>query len=117
MTSEVKIITSQVNDVLLIPNRAIRLLDGERVIYILKDQPAETDELNGNSEGRALSLGGQPLANFMVPIPITLGASSDLFSEVLAGDLTVGDQVVLNPELDSGSMTNRGGGIIVEVHP
>jgi len=30
-------------------------------------------------------------------VKITLGASSDMYSEVIAGDLEVGDVIVLNP--------------------
>lgn len=72
MTAAVNIIVSSLEDVLLVPNRAVRLLDGERVVYVL-----ENDEL--------------------VPVTVTLGASSDLYSEVVAGDLEVGDRIVLNP--------------------
>ncbi len=117
MTSAVEIVTSRVDDVLLIPNRAIRLVDGERVVYVLREQPEDSEDVSGNPQGFAFSLGGQPPANSFVPIPITLGASSDLYSEVLAGALNVGDVIVLNPELDSGSQARRGGGITVEIHP
>jgi len=37
MTSAVDIVTSEVDDVLLVPNRAIRLMNGERVIYVLTE--------------------------------------------------------------------------------
>ena len=72
MTAAVNIIVSSIDDVLVVPNRAIRVVDGERVIYILED--------------------GAPQ-----PIPIRLGASSDLYSEVLDGDMAPGDVVILNP--------------------
>ena len=117
MTSEVEIITNRVDDVLLIPNQAIRLLDGERVVYVLREQPEGAEEVNGNSQGVAFSLGGQPPIIDFVPIPITLGASSDLYSEVLAGDISVGDEIILNPELDNLSRVNRSGGISVEINP
>ena len=117
MTSEVEIVTSRVDDVLLIPNRAIRLLNGERVVYVLREQPEGTEKVNGTSQGVAFSLGGQPPTIDFVPISITLGASSDLYSEVLAGDISVGDEVILNPELDNLSTANRGGGITVEINP
>jgi HlyD family secretion protein len=72
MTAAVNIIINQLEDVLQVPNRAVRIVDGERVVYILK---------NGE----------------LVPVPITLGVSSDLNSEVLNSELAAGDQVVLNP--------------------
>lgn len=72
MTAAANIVVNQLQDVLLVPNRAVRLLDGKRVVYILRD--------------------GVPQA-----VPVTLGASSDLDSEVLEGDLKLGDLVILNP--------------------
>lgn len=72
MTAAVNIIVSELEDVLLIPNRAVRFLNGERVVYTLKN--------------------GQ-----LTSVPIVLGASSDVNSELLQGDLQVGDVVVLNP--------------------
>ena len=102
MTAEVKVITSEVENALLVPNRAIRLLDGERVVYVIR-------------ENEILS-GPQQAQNSIVPVPIRLGESSDLYSEVLDGDLEVGDQVILNPPSD-GIGDSRGGGILVEIHP
>ena len=72
MTAAVNIVTDQFEDVLLVPNRAVRLLDGKRVVYVLE---------NGRLE----------------PREITLGASSETMSQVLSGDIQVGDTVVLNP--------------------
>lgn len=72
MTAAVNIIVSELENVLLIPNRAVRFLNGERVVYILQ---------NGE----------------LTPVPVTLGASSDVNSQLLSGDLQVGDQIVLNP--------------------
>jgi HlyD family secretion protein len=72
MTAAVNIVTDQFEDVLLVPNRAVRLLDGKRVVYIMED-------------GR------------LKPIEITLGASSETMSEVLSGEVKVGDLIVLNP--------------------
>jgi HlyD family secretion protein len=71
MTAAVNVVVNQLQDVLQVPNRAVRLVDGNRVVYILKD-----DQL--------------------VPVEIELGASSDLMSEVLSGELQVGD-LTLNP--------------------
>ena len=75
MTAAVNIIVNQLNDVLLVPNRAVRVKDGERVVYILQDN--------------------QPTA-----VVIRLGASSDTMSEVLDSDLQIGDQIILNPPLE-----------------
>jgi HlyD family secretion protein len=75
MTAAVKIIVDQLKDVLLVPNRAVRVKDGKRVVYVLRNDAAES-------------------------IGITLGASSDTDSEVLQGDLKAGDLIVLNPPLE-----------------
>jgi HlyD family secretion protein len=37
MTAAVSVVVDEVNDVLLIPNRAVRLVDGNRVVYVLVD--------------------------------------------------------------------------------
>lgn len=72
MTAAANIIVEQLNDVLMIPNRAVRLVDGKRVVYILRNGVPQSE-------------------------PVTLGASSDINSQVLEGDINVGDLVVLNP--------------------
>jgi len=72
MTAAVNIIVEQIPDALQVPNRAVRVINGQRVVYIMKN--------------------GQP-----TPVAVQLGASSDLYSEVMDGELAVGDQVVLNP--------------------
>ena len=74
LTAAVNIVVSQIDDVLLIPNRAVRVLDGQRIVYILQD-----GELK--------------------PVEITLGSSSDFYSEVVEGELKEGDLIVLNPPL------------------
>jgi len=83
MTSAVNIVVRQLDQALLIPNRAVRVVEGERVVYVLGN--------DGTIES----------------VPITLGASSDTHSEVVEGDLKVGDEVVLNPPRE---LTDEGGG-------
>lgn len=72
MTAAVNIVVDQLEDVLLVPNRAVRFRDGKQVVYILKE--------------------GQ-----VVPVTIQIGASSDTSSQVIGGDLQIGDLIVLNP--------------------
>ncbi len=74
MTSAVNIVVSQIDDVLLVPNRAVRVMDGRRVVYVLRQGTLE-------------------------PITITLGVSSEMYSEVIDSELQVGDLIVLNPPL------------------
>ena len=72
MTAAVNIIVEQIENVVLIPNRAVRVRDGERVVSLF---------VNG----------------VITPMPVVLGATSDLYSEVLEGDVNVGDVIILNP--------------------
>ncbi len=80
MTSGVSLVVSEVENVLLVPNRAVRVLNGERVVYILE-------------------------ANAIAPtsVVIELGVSSDTYSEVVGGELKEGDEIVLNPPSDFSS--------------
>ena len=73
MTAAVNLITSEITDVLIIPNRAVRLKDGARVVYLLKPGQILPEATN-----------------------VTIGAISDLQSEVVDG-VKEGDIIVLNP--------------------
>jgi multidrug efflux pump subunit AcrA (membrane-fusion protein) len=75
MTAAVNIVVDQITNALLVPNRAVRLVDGQRVVYIL-------------------------INNQLQQVKVTLGASSDTESQVTDGDLQVGEQIVLNPPQD-----------------
>jgi HlyD family secretion protein len=85
MTAAVTIAVSELADVLLVPNRAVRTLGGERVVYVLQDSDT-------------------------LPVPVTLGRSSDTHSQLLEGDLQVGDLIVLNPQTDFSEQFGPGGG-------
>ncbi len=85
MTAAVNIIIDQITDALLVPNRAVRVVNGKQVVYLLNN--------------------GQ-----LVETPVTLGASSDSQSQVTSGNLQVGDQVVLNPPQDIFSLGGPFGG-------
>jgi HlyD family secretion protein len=72
MTAGVSIIVSQLEDVLTVPNRAIRLVENRSVVYILKN-------------------------NAPTEVNIEIGASSDTMSEIISSDLKEGDKIILNP--------------------
>lgn len=78
MTAAVNVVVEEVKDVILIPNRAVRLVDGNRVVYILVEN--------------------QP-----VQVKIQLGSSSDLESVIASGDVKEGDLIILNPPSASGN--------------
>lgn len=72
MTAAVNIITDMVQDALLVPNRAVRLREGRRVVWVLRNNQA-------------------------VMVEVELGRSADTMSEVIGGDLEVGELLILNP--------------------
>ncbi len=74
MTAAVTLVTEQLDDALQVPNRAVRLRDGKRVVYLL---------VNG----------------IPTPTEITLGLTSDTYSQVLSG-VKEGDTLVLNPPVE-----------------
>ena len=75
MTAAVNIIVNEIKDVLYVPNRAVRLMENQRVVFLLKD-------------GK------------LVQVPVQFGASSDVNSEVISGDIKEGDLIVLNPPIE-----------------
>lgn len=72
MTVAVSIVTERRADVLLVPNRAIRVANGRRTVSVL-------------TEGE------------QIEVPITLGLTTETYSEALNSLLKEGDAVVLNP--------------------
>ena len=85
MTAGVNIVVSELENVLLVPNRAVRVLNGNRVVYVLDDtSPAP------------------------VPVVVELGVSSETYSEVVGGELNLGDEIVLNPPTDFSSFFGGG---------
>ncbi len=79
MTAGVTITTIELDNVILIPNRAVRMVDGNRVVFVLRD-------------------------NVPTSIQVGLGSSNGTYSELRSGDLNIGDAIILNPgpELTSG---------------
>ena len=75
MTAAVNIVVSQLSNVLLVENRAVRLSNGQRIVYVLR---------NGA----------------LAKVPITIGAISDTQSQLIGGDVVDGDLLVLNPPVE-----------------
>lgn len=82
MTANTNIVVERRDNVLLVPNRAVRTQGGQRTVQVLY-------------KGQVIS------------VPVQLGLSNDTATEVLSG-LQEGDQVILNTTTNS---QNRGGAV------
>jgi len=79
-TSVVSIITSQIEDALLIPTQSILSQNGTSVV------------MRVNADGS------------MTAVPVKLGAVSDVHTQVIKGDLAVGDQLAVTVTSSSGEI-------------
>jgi len=75
MTATVLIQVRNIEDALLVPKQAIQVDGGKRVIYVIGDD------------------------GVLTPVEVRLGVTSDIYSEVMSGDLKEGDTIILNPSL------------------
>jgi HlyD family secretion protein len=75
MTAAVNVVVEQLDDVLLVPNRAVRLKGGQRVVYVMRD-------------------------GVSTAVNLTIGSISDSDSQILSGDVKEGDLIVLNPPVE-----------------
>jgi HlyD family secretion protein len=85
MTAAVNMVVSQLDNVLLVPNRGVRLENGKHVIYLSKN-------------------------NVPTPITVELGSTSDTYSEIKSGDVKEGDSIILNPPAQFGGPGGGPGG-------
>lgn len=81
MTAAVNITVSQLENVLIVPNRSVRLVDGQYVVFVMRDK-------------------------LPVAVNVTIGATSDTYSQIIAGDVKEGDLIIINPPA---SLTSFGG--------
>jgi HlyD family secretion protein len=108
MTANVKFVTAQKASVLKVPNTALRYRPPDVAGSSADIAPGSTQQgaaerrtgTAGSSAGRLWVLGrdGQP-----VPVPVTLGVTDGTFTEVVRGDLEVGQAVLVG--LDSPAST------------
>jgi HlyD family secretion protein len=72
MTAAVSIVVEEIKGVVLIPNRAVRVVNSERVVYLLVNNQAQMEKIH-------------------------LGSSSDINSVLASGKVKEGDLIILNP--------------------
>lgn len=82
MTASVSITVLKLEDVLLVPTRAIRLEDGEIVVYVQRNGAIER-------------------------INVEIGSSSDSYTQILSGDISENDTLILNPPQDLFNTSQR----------
>lgn len=75
MTASVSIMVTKLEDVLIVPTRAIRLENGDIVVYALRNESIEK-------------------------VVIEIGASSDSYTQITTGDIVENETLVLNPPED-----------------
>jgi HlyD family secretion protein len=85
MTAAVEITVRELQDVILIPNRAVRSIEGVRYVYVLE---------NGQA----------------VQKRIRIISSSDRMSAIEEGEALPGDEIILNPPTEFGPGGGPGGG-------
>jgi multidrug efflux pump subunit AcrA (membrane-fusion protein) len=84
MTASVTIITDQVDDALLVPNKAIRTSSGQKSVTVL-------------FEGQQIS------------VPVMVGLTGSSMTEVISDQLREGDVVVLSGSTSSSTSSNEQG--------
>lgn len=82
MTASVSIMVTKLEDVLIVPTRAIRLENGDIVVYALRNENIEK-------------------------VVIEIGASSDSYTQITAGDIVENETLVLNPPEDFFNTSQR----------
>jgi HlyD family secretion protein len=82
MTASISIITDEVADALLVPNKAIRTSNGQRMVTVLFE--------------------GQ-----QIMVPVSVGLVGDSYSQVVSDQLREGDIVVINGTTSTTTTTNR----------
>jgi len=98
MTASTQIIIDQRNDVLRVPNQALRYVPGG-----LSAAEGRGSSASANKPQVWLLRDGQPVAVSVVP-----GLSDDNFTEIVKGDLHQGNQVIT---AESGSQASGGSGL------
>ncbi len=75
MSATAEIIIRQLAGITLVPNKAVRILEDQKVVFVYN----ETAERK------------------YVPVPVQLGVTDGAHSELLSGNLQAGDTIMLNP--------------------
>jgi len=102
MTASAQIIIGEIYDVISVPGKAIQGVDDQLVVYKLVEigkypLPSFRRGEDTDSENKASFEIRNTIRFDVQPVTITLGTTSGNYSEILAGDLQPGDEIILNP--------------------
>lgn len=106
MTAYVSIITARLQQVLKVPNAALRFRPAADAVIEAAAAP-EPEAADGAMRGTVYQLGKQGLR----PVRLLLGASDDSMTEVAAGSLKAGDRVVTEQASANGDGGRRQPGL------
>ena len=101
MTAATRIIVDQRNDVVRMPNQALRYAPGG-LAGITSSQPGRPTNGSGEAARLWLLRDGQP-----VPVSVTLGLDDDNFTEIVKGDL-IPETSSFSPRNGTRRVANRG---------
>ncbi len=87
MSASVDITVKQLTDVLLVPISAVRTLNSNRVVYVLRN-------------------------NVATPVVVTLGETSDTNVQIATGDVQAGDLIILNASTATTTTTTQNSGFL-----
>jgi HlyD family secretion protein len=103
MTASVRIVSEQRNNVLRVPDQALRYRPGGVAATAGRDD-AEAVANAGENTGTVWVLRqGRP-----VRVPVTIGLDDDTNAEIVKGDLHAGDRVIVSEQSGDGSPSRQG---------
>jgi HlyD family secretion protein len=101
MTATVSIVTDRREQVLRVPNQALRFSPGG--LGTVQPGPSQAASSAGGKAQVWILRSGKPVA-----VSITAGLADDTYTEVRTGDLRAGDQVVIGEQRVTGGSQTRG---------
>ena len=104
MTASANILVDSINNVLVVPAKAIKLVRNQNVVYVLSSVPSGTTPQPSTSGTINAPVSGE--TNIVVPVVVQEGASSDTHVQISSSRLKVGDLIVLNPPASAISETS-----------
>lgn len=101
LTADVRFEVDERNDVLLVPNAALRYRPRKELILAAPDVPGPAAEPDApqQDEGKSGTVWIKK-GNFVYPLEVQSGVTDGAFTEIVSGGLTDGMEVVLSESLD-----------------